>query len=202
MAGMAPKQADLLVDDGDEEANVTPEEQAAYEALIDSAMELIYSGGEVNPGIVKMLDDDPSDLMAVLGDTEAMAQFSPLVAISATAVMVVLEVVRRGGDVDDTVIFHAGRAIVEDLVEVAEKVQQADYTPDEVNKCFLMAADLYREVAAQQGLVDENELKAQFEEFVKADKEGRLGELSPELEEVNRRAQMNVEEGEEPEQWV
>ena len=73
------------------------------------------------------------------------------------------------------------------------EVLRAQIDEDGANKAMLMAADLYREAAASKGLVDEEALKAAFDEVVTADKEGRLGEVLPELDQVNKAAAMDAE---------
>src|SRR5947207_781737 len=58
-------QGATVPDDQGEQA--TPEEQAAYEEFVKTGYDLMYKGGKVNPGILKMLDDDPTDLIQALG---------------------------------------------------------------------------------------------------------------------------------------
>jgi hypothetical protein len=45
---------------------------------------------------MKLLDDDPSDLKAILKNDQ-LEQFSPLVAIAATTVVVTLEILKLAG---------------------------------------------------------------------------------------------------------
>lgn len=198
MAGIAPQPREAIEEEDGEAA--TPEEQELYEEFHLAGMAMMFDQGKVRPGILKLLDDDPSDLMAVLGNVEELKEFSPIVAVAATGAMLALQIVEMGGDalggenVDrDAVIFHGGRAIIEDLLEIAIE-QGAQIDEDGANKAMLMAADLYREAAASKGLVDEEALKAAFDEVVTADKEGRLGEVLPEIEKINQAAAMDGEE--------
>lgn len=205
MAGMAPQAAETPaepaadeVEDDDETPNVSPEEQESYDSFVKAGFALMYEGGEVRPGLVKLLDDDPADLMAVLENVDDLQEFNHVVAAAATAVIIVLEVVRRAGDQkpDGDIILHAGKAILEDCIEISEKVGGRKFTEDEANRAMLMAADLYRETAASQGMVNEDELKAEFEEIVTADKEGRLGEVVPQLQQINELAAADAAEAE------
>lgn len=179
-----PAQTATVEDDDDENPNVSPDEQERYEAVVKEGLALIYEGGEVRPGIVQMLDENPEDLMGVLGNIEELQDFSPTVALAATTVIVMLEVVRRAGDSkpDGDIILHAGKAILEELADMATDAGIHDYSQDEINQAMLMGMDLYREAAADEGLVDLQALKDEFDEIVTADKQGRIGELLPGIE--------------------
>jgi hypothetical protein len=162
----------------DAEPNVSPEEQQQYEDFIKDAMELVYTGGKVNEGILGLLDDDPDDLLKMFGDIPELQQFSPEIALAGATVAVILETIRRGGDKpDDSILLHAGKEILEDLAELAGKAKVHDFTEEEMNKAVLIALDIYREAGRDEGLVDDDELKAQFAEVQQLDQEGRLGEL-------------------------
>lgn len=200
MVGMAPKGPPAEELD-DEEPNASPEEQAAYEDFVLAGLALIYEDKQVRPGILKMLDEDPQDLMQILSSAEELQEFSPVVAVAATAVVIVLEIMRHAGDErpSDELVLHGGAAIVEELVEIQGRIGK-ELSQDDLHRAMSMAMDLYREAGTQAGFVDEGKLKAQFEELVAADKEGRLGEVSPELDQINKLAEKNMVEGEEPEE--
>jgi hypothetical protein len=210
MAGIAPQPAEPQDDElGDEEGmtpNVSPQEQEEYDDFVLAGMALIFEGdsknAQVRPGIMKLLDDDPTDLKAILKSDALDQQFSPVVAIAATTVVIVLELMKTAGPEDrpsDDVAFHGAVAILEQLAEIWMRKNKQDLGEDDVHRALSMAADLYREVGADEGLVDENSLKEQFAQLVQADKEGRLGEISPELEGINKAAELNMQQGDEPE---
>ncbi len=205
MAGMTPQAPEEAPEEEMEDGEAaTPEEQETYEEFVLSCFALIYerSGekGQVRGNVVKLLDEDPSDLMAVLGSVEELQEFSAPVAVAATAVLIASEIVRRAEEegiaLDDAIVFHGGKELVEELVQVSAGLGKP-LDQDETNKAFLMAADLYREVSVADGRVDVEELKAQFEGIVQADKEGRLGEVLPELQKVNDAAAMDQAAAEE-----
>lgn len=224
MAGIAPQPASQGPEElADEESNVSPEEQEQYDDFVAASLALIYdqqegdvegASAQVRPGIMELLDDDLSDLNAILkiepSELAAAAEqqgvdparFQALTAIGATAVVIILQLMELAGDERpaDAVVVHGGAAVVEELAEIWIRKNQAELTEDEVHKAFTIAADLYREAALDAGLVDENALKAEFEMVATADREGRLGEISPELEGINRAAEMNMQEGEEPQE--
>jgi hypothetical protein len=94
---------------------------------------------------------------------------------------------------------HGGVAILQELCEIWMRRNKQDLGEDDVHKALSMAADLYREVGADAGLVDLDKLKDEFSRIAQADKEGRLAEVSPELAGINRAAEINMEQGDEPE---
>jgi hypothetical protein len=209
--------------------NVSPEEQKQYEDFVLACMALIYTkapaqsgdqgqqddqgqggdqqqaaqqpdqgGAQVRPGILKLLDNDPSDLRGILKADE-LKQFSPLVAIAATTVIVVIEVQKLGkGTPDqpaDDIVMHGFAAIIEELAQIWMTRNKQQLSEDDVHKALSMGGDIYREVAADAGLLDENALKDQFSMLVKADKEGKLADISPDLAGINKAAEINMTQG-------
>jgi hypothetical protein len=61
-----------------------------------------------------------------------------------------------------------------------------------------MAMDIYREVAADAGLINEGALKDEFQRLVQADKQGKLADISPDLAGINQAAQINMQQGRRP----
>jgi hypothetical protein len=169
----------------DEGGNVSPEEQEAYEDFVLAGMELLFAGGKAKPEIVKLLDDDPSDIRAALGDViddETWAQKGPIAALAAASVIVVSQVIEQmGSPPEASIVFHGGKELLEQIAELGEKAGIRDYSEAELGEAFRMGADLYREVAKDRGWIDEEEAKAEFEGLKTAEKEGRLGEILPEL---------------------
>lgn len=177
----APEAEAATVSDDAEMEEATPEEQARYEEFVKAGYGVMYEGGEVNPAILKMLDEDPSDLMEVLQNAEEMQQFSPVVALAATAAIITLKACEETGEKDGAIIMHGGKAILEDIVEVAEKAGIREYSEDDMANAFRMGADLFREAAAEKGIIDLDQAKQEWGEIEAADKEGRLGEVMPQL---------------------
>ncbi len=169
-------------DDDDEEPNVTPEEQAEYEAFIEAGTLLIYADPEgvrpkVNEGIVAMLDDDPSDLIEALGAIpELENKFSPITALAAATVVVTLEVVRNTDPrPSDDVIFEGGRHLLQDLAQLAP----TEFEQQDLNAAMLMAAHMYAAIAEQEGLVDKEATSQAFADLMNAQDEDRVDEVLP-----------------------
>ena len=182
----------------DEEGEAaSPEEQADYEALVTAALEAMYEGGRVRPSILELLDEDPKDLKRMFGDALPLDEPAdparpdgptlwraqgPVIALAATGVALMLESLRRlGRTPEGHVILHAGKAIIEELGEVAASAGRRAYSQDELGEALRKGADLFREAAGAAGLIDLDPVRAEFGEIVAADKEGRLGEIMPGL---------------------
>lgn len=175
-----PMGADTVPDDaGGEQAS--PEDQARYEEFVKTGFGMMYSGGKVNEDILKLLDDDPSDLVKELGDSEELRNFTPVVALGATAAIVTLQVVRETKEQDGAIILQGGKDILDDLSQVALSAGIREYSQDEVNQAMHIGADLYRHAAQEEGLIDLDQAKEEWGQITAADKEGRLGEVIPQF---------------------
>lgn len=177
------------VPDDQEGEPASPDEQAKYDAFVKAGYAKMYAGGKVNPDVLKMLDNDPADLIAVLGNASEFQKFGPIVALAATAAIITLEVCKQTGEKDGTIILHGGAAILEDLVEVAGKAGIKDYSEEEMGQAMHMGADLFRHAAQASGLVDLGQAKQDWSEITTADKEGKLTDVIPEFKGVEAVAQ-------------
>lgn len=219
MAGIAPQPQQQPQDDpdsqgqqgpdevGDEEGlqpNVSPEEQQAYNKFVLGGMMYLYQPKEgnqppqVRPAILKLLDNDHSDLKAILKLPMVM-QGGPLVAIAATSVIVFMEVMKKVGPEDgvsDDVALHGAVAILEDVCEIWMRANPGQQLgEDEVHRALSIAAGIYEKVGTDAGLVDPNALKQQFAQLVQADRSGNLASVSPDLAGINAAAQYNAQHG-------
>lgn len=187
-----PVDPNTVSDDEDAREQPTPEEQAQYDDFVKGALMLVADQGE---SILDLLDEDPSDLKGILGDAVPLDEMTPALALAATTVIVVLEAVRRAGEKpSDDVLLQGGKEVLESIAELGEKAGEQEYSQDELNQAWLMGLDLYRATAESEGLVDDAALKAQFDEIVSADKEGRLGSVLPALDNAEVREPAAEEE--------
>lgn len=184
----------VVADEEGQEA-VTPEEQAQYDQFVKLGMSLVGDKGE---DILDLLDEDPTDLREILGDTELLQEPTPAVALAATTVIVVLEAINRSPErPSDDVIMHGGKELLEIIADLGADAGVHDYSQEEMNQAWLHGQDLYREAATSEGLVDQDAVKAQFDDIVTADKEGRLNEVVPGLADAEVEQGQQVEEAEE-----
>lgn len=89
-----------------------------------------------------------------------------------------------GGKPDyDAVLMHAGKAIFEELIDVAEAAGLHDFTEQEIEGAWFRAMDLYRTAAETIGKTgyDPEALKAEFGQIVEANKAGNLNSILPGL---------------------
>lgn len=173
----APKieeDTERLSDEDAPEPNVTPEEQAQYEQFVNNGLEVIYGGDEKGePGA-------RPDILARLKESS-----DPVENLANTAVWLttMLETSAEQGNarLDDAVVFHGGRALLEELAEVAQAAAIHDYQPKEMEAAWYRGLDLYRETATDQGRIDPAALKEQFAAIEQADRQGQMDELLPQL---------------------
>lgn len=180
-----PEQAAQPAAEPDDEApNVTPEEQEAYDGIVNKAFEIIYRGGEVSPAILKLLDDDPSDLMKVFGaENQDLQPFTPAIALAATVAIVMVDVAESYGkdQPDGGIMLHAGKDVLSDLAETSVKAGGREFSDKDVNQAVFLALDFYRALAEPKGLIDEEAAKRDFDQIKQADQDGTIGELIPQL---------------------
>lgn len=177
MAGlMAPTEAPAETpakmgaeDDGAVEAS--PDEQAAYDGLVNKAYELIYRGGKTNPQILESLKGagEPVDGLA---NTTAM-------------VMMRLEdaAERQGKKFPPDVMLHAGVEVLEDLADLAGQAKIHKFNEEEIQGATYQALDIYRATRQKQGKLDMGAIQQDFGQIMEANKAGRLNELLPGVEE-------------------
>ena len=169
-----------FVDQGEDEQapNVTPEEQQEYDAFVQNAMNVMYrEEGEVEPEILKRLSTGNK----------------PIDTLAQTTVWLVMlieqDAKRNQMPISDDVIFHAGKEIMEQLIEVAEAADLHDFKQAEIQGAWYQALDMYREANSDEGgRFNPEEAAAAFEALNEADKEGRADEILPGFEQNAEKA--------------
>lgn len=153
---------------GDGQSNVTPEEQAQYDAFVDQAYRIIYSEQTFQQFMERLRQSAEAD------PAEALARLTVMVVVR------VQESARRNGrQTDPEVVFHAGVEILESLADTADKAGIHTYTPDEIEAASLVAMDMYRTMAGEIGLVDQQAAQRDLAMFEEADRAGQLDKVLP-----------------------
>ncbi len=155
---------------GEEQTNVSPEEQAQYDQFVDQALSAIYDEKSL-PGVIESLKGNGN----------------PVDGLANTAVSIVTRVQdsaeKAGQALSVDVLFMGGAEILEDLAGLSEKVGIHTFTPEEVEGALFQAMDLYREQKGRDG--GGGQLAAQskqdFSELVALDKAGELDKVQPGL---------------------
>lgn len=147
----------------------SPEEQAMYDQVVNNALEIIYPKGEeeIAPQIREALTAGEQPVMNL-----AMASVSIVTGLVQSAK-------KAGQAIPGEVLFHAGAQIVELVAEAAEAFKLADYSEEDIERAFYIAADMYGQQGLQTGDIDPEPMKADFAELQKADQEGRIDEMLP-----------------------
>lgn len=150
-----------------EQPNVTPEEQAQYDRFIDMAFRLIYDERSF-PAILKRLAATPD----------------PVEGLAAVVVMVVSRLKdsaqQQGVEISPDVLFHGGSELLEDIADTAAKAGVHQYTEQQLEQALYRALDLYRAMD-QRGGADQQTFQQDWNALVQADRQGRLGDLVPQL---------------------
>jgi hypothetical protein len=183
MAGLGEMTQPVMPEDAEPEGNVTPEEQAMYEQVVNNALEIMYPANE---------DALAPTIAAALAGSD-----NPIMNLATTAVSVAKGLVdsakKAGTKIPGEILYHAGVAIVEELAEAAEAFKIHVYSEEDIEQAFYQALDMFRSAGMETGDVDGEVLKSEFEQIKQADAEGRLGEVLPGIEE--RMAQQPEQQG-------
>lgn len=151
----------------EEQGNVAPEEQQAYDQFVSQGMKLIFNE-QTLPSLLKMIDGD--------GD--------PVIGLASAATNVIMRLVTSEGapKFDPAVLLHGGTEILEILANAAEESKLHDFTPEELQQAELRTLDMVRDQMTKAGLIDGEALKGEFAQIAQADKEGSLDQMLPGLE--------------------
>jgi|GEM_PF-1583199 len=151
----------------EQQPNVSPEEQAAYDSFMDVALQVIY--GDAFNEIFERLRADAD----------------PIEALAQTAVEIVRRVVasasENGQQMNGDVVFHAGIAIVEELADRMGDLGIHDFTEDELEKVTYRALDLYRDVEIENGELDQEGAQADWANLQEANRSGELDALMQDM---------------------
>jgi hypothetical protein len=180
------------------DSNVTPEEQAMYEKFITNFHEVVFgqTGRQPGPNGEPSIFDTVMTSLTEIGD--------PVDALATTTVRVVAFLAESaehaGKPIPHDVLLHAATEIIPNLAEFAEALGvHDDYTEEELSLVLERASLMYASELTQAGKIDQNAMKAEFDGFVTAEREGRLEEALPGITEAARH---NVPPPEEPQQGI
>lgn len=156
----------------EQDANVTPEEQQAYNEFVGNAYKILYSEKTFPEFIARL---------------RKAAEQDPVEGLSSVTVMAIIRVqesARRNGKmIDPVVVFHAGSEILAAIADTAAKAGIHEYDEKEIEAASLRAMDKYVAVANEAGLIDKQRAIFDYQSMLQADKEGKLDEMFPGVEE-------------------
>lgn len=187
----APPPADTrdpatLTDESDAGGEMaSPEEQAQYEQAANNLASLLYAEGAIRPELLEAFQVNAQEPPAapVAGEeapTEGAKPSAKLLALSKTAVDIVTKVddsAREAGTpLSNDVLTQIATDSVELLVEAVEAAGVQEYSEDEMAGALANMFDMYRPKIIADGRATEEELNAEWEGLLQADKAGKLNE--------------------------
>lgn len=169
---------------GEEQPNVTPEEQAQYDQFVENGLEIIYPKGEqaqVSSAVTAHLQGQfEPEAQNLFEKVDPPLANSPVDNVAATGVLIVLTLEGSangaGHELSDDIILHGGAAILEELIQVAETMKLHDFSEQEVEGVTYRAMDIYRVTSPR---ADPESLGQEFGQIAEADKAGTLDQMLP-----------------------
>lgn len=155
---------------GEEEPNVSPEEQKEYDQFVTNGMNLI-DDEKATPQILESIEGDGNPIEG-LGLT------------LAAVVMRVEDSAEKGGKkLSPDVMLHGATELLEQMVELAEEAGVHEFSEEEMESALYFGMDFYRSTRQEQGKLHEDELQQDFQGIVDAEQQGQLDEILPGLRE-------------------
>ena len=168
--GIKPTQA------GSEGVNATKEEQDQYNIFVDNGLKLLYSKKSFD-AILKRLKLDPVEGVASV--------------VAATVARLDESFTQNGGRLDDAVILHGTKELVEVVVDTVESAGIHEYTKEDLTTVMLETMDMLRGIKQANGSLDVEEHTREMATLAEMDRSGALEKEAPELrqflQEVNRK---------------
>ncbi|MCH8141600.1 MAG: hypothetical protein IH908_08390 [Proteobacteria bacterium] len=156
--------AGLTAVQGEEQPNVSPEEQAEYDAIVNNAYNLLY-------------ENIPTTLESIAGGGDPVTGLAQTVA--NTMSRLVNSATKAGKKFSGAVILHAGVEILEDLASLAQDSGIHDFTPDELESATYLAAETFRDLQQKAGNLDPNVAAGDLEALQQAEADGTLDQIIP-----------------------
>jgi hypothetical protein len=162
--------------DGPEQA--TPEEQKAYEAYVNAALEAVLTGdGQPEPAVLASLkgeyDQATAERFAAAEPPIRTLQEAPIDPLAATTVAALLQVediaAQSGVELADEIVFNGGAEVLAVLADMSETAGIHSYSEDDIETAVYRAVDLYRISSSR---VNPDQLKQEFGAFIEADRAG------------------------------
>lgn len=165
-AGPVPPtpQEGLVPPVGEPQPNVSPEEQAEYEQIVDNAYSLLY-------------EDMPTLLKSIAGGGDPVTGLAQTVA--NTMSRLIGSAAKAGRKFDGGTVLQAGVEILEDLASLAQDSGIHDFTPEELESATYLAAEMFRDLQQKSGNLDPNEFAGDLETLQQAEAAGTLKQLIP-----------------------
>lgn len=154
---------------GAEEGQASPEEQALYEQTLDNALRLIYSEQTF-----------PQAMKRMKAAVDAGTPQEAVAGIVAMAFGRVDKSARENGqELGRQLVLEAMAELVADLAETAEKAGLHDFSQEEIDGAFYRAVDQFRQQKQEAGEIDQGRYQDEMRRIVEADRAGELEQAMP-----------------------
>jgi|ETNvirnome_2_300_1030623.scaffolds.fasta_scaffold15236_2 hypothetical protein len=148
----------------EQQPNVTPEEQAEYDQVVNNAYKMLY-------------EDVPLLLENIGGHGDPVTGIATVVANAMSRITD--SAVKDGRKFSDGVILNAGVEVLEDLADLAAESGIHDFTPDELESATYLAAETYRSLQQESGNIDPNQAVTDMAALQQAEADGNLEQMLP-----------------------
>lgn len=127
----------------EEDPNVSPDEQAIYDTVVNNALSFIH-GEESSQSVMNILNDKSVPPEQSIG--KVVAQIAKALQQSAEA---------SGQEIPGDVLFHAGAEIAEEVVSLAVDagIVGEDQAEDILQKGFMTAVDMFGQASLEDGSI-------------------------------------------------
>lgn len=166
-------------DAGDDESNVSPEEQTQYTEFVTNGMRLMND----EKGLDGLLQSIQGDGNPVEGLANTVASIVIRVEDSAQ---------KNGMEISGDVLMQGGTELLEQAADLAEQAGIHEFSETELESALYMAMDIYRETRQQQGKLPTEALGQELEGLRTADREGSIEDMIPGITEYAEKAQQEA----------
>lgn len=139
--------------------NATPEQQAAYNRFVGTALLHIYDE-KVMPKIVGQIGED---VVNDIGRAAANVGF-----------VVLKKAQQKGETVPPEVILHGGQEVVASIAELVAKAKGIEMDPQQVEQAYYVAADTFRQMMQGEGGTDPETAAQDIEALRQMEESGEL----------------------------
>ena len=150
----------------EEESNVSPEEQGAYDKYVQNGMQLMYSE-KTMPQLVKTIGGDGNPVEGL-----ANAALTVVTQLDQSAK-------QKGVEISPDVKYHGAEELLSQMAELAEAAGVHEFSDEELEQAFFLALDMYRVGKQESGELDNNAIQQDMQMLVDADKQGQLDQVVP-----------------------
>ena len=140
---------------GMERTPATPEQQAVYNRFVGMCLMMLWNE-QFMAKATKMIKQHPDE-------TDAMASIG-----AAVVQRVYMAADEQGQPVPLEVLLHGGLEVMQEVARFAEASGVQGIDENEIETAFYMAADKVREALVQAGMVNQDEMAAEFEQVREA----------------------------------